>query len=243
MTKPVVGVTAWRGEFPTYAGPQILNTLETQYSDAVVESGMIPLIIPNGQSPDAASRIVKAVDGLLLTGGTDINPEMYGEGRERVEGDDIGVDRFEVALVREARAQGKPLLAICRGLQLINVALGGSLRQDVGRPGSAHEPIEAGFDPDEAEQRRHAVHLEEDALLADLFGSRELKVNTLHHQGVDRLAEELIVEGRAPDGLVEAARYKGSWWALGVQWHPERLHSEERNPLFEGLEEAIRRTP
>ncbi len=242
MTKPIVGVTPWRGEFPTYAGPQILHTLETQYSDAVIESGMIPFIIPNGQNPDAASRIIQAVDGLLLTGGTDIDPEMYGEGRERVEGADIGVDRFEVALLREARAQGKPVLAICRGLQLINVAFGGSLRQDVGKLGSAHEPIEAGFDPDEAEQRRHPVHLEEDALLADVFGLRELKVNTLHHQGIDRLAEELIVEGRAPDGLVEAARYEGSWWALGVQWHPERLDSEHRSPLFEALEKAIRRT-
>ena len=156
MTKPIVGMTAWRGEFPTYAGPQILHTLETQYSDAVIESGMVPLIIPNRQNPGSATRIVNAVDGLLLTGGTDIDPEMYGERRERVEGDDIGVDRFEVALVREARAQDKPVLAICRGLQLMNVALGGSLRQDVAKSGSAHESRHQAGDPCDLPSRQAA---------------------------------------------------------------------------------------
>ncbi len=239
MSRPLVGLTALRDEYPTWAGPQILQTLEDTYSNGVIESGMIPLVIPNGQSPESAARIVASLDGLILTGGNDIDPEMYGKERVRVEGADIAVDRFEVALVAEARKQGKPVLAICRGLQLLNVALGGTLTQDVTAAGTAHEPVSDADDPDEVEGRRHAVSLEKHGVLASLFGSDELKVNTLHHQGVDRLSDELIIEARAPDGLIEAARCRGSWWAIGIQWHPERLTSGERSPLFLGLRAAI----
>lgn len=239
MSKPLVGVTGWRGEFPTYAGPQTLDTLETTYSHALIDAGMVPVIIPNGQSPGAATEVVARVDGLVLTGGSDIDPEMYGGPRQRVEDDDIEVDRFEVALVRAARSADKPVLAICRGLQLLNVALGGTLVQDVTSPGGAHEPVEEGHDPEELERRRHPVLLSDDGLLSRVYGSTEIKVNSLHHQGVGALADELIAEGQAPDGLIEAARYRGSWWAVGIQWHPERLPIADRDPLFDALREAL----
>jgi putative glutamine amidotransferase len=239
MSMPLVGLTAWRGEFPTYAGPQTLDTLETTYSQAVIAAGMSPLIIPNGQAPESAPEVVARVDCLVLTGGSDIDPEMYGNARRRVEEDDIEVDRFEVALVRAARSANKPVLAICRGLQLLNVALGGTLNQDVASPETAHEPIEDGYDPEELERRRHPVLLTTHGILSRVYGSTEIKVNSMHHQGIETLPDDLIAEGHAPDGLIEAARYRGSWWAVGIQWHPERLPADERDPIFTELRQVV----
>ncbi len=236
-----VGLTAWRGEFPTYAGPQVLDTLETTYTSAVIDAGMLPLVIPNGLDTSLAPRMVEILDGLILTGGGDIDPATYGRLPQRVEKSDIAVDRFEIALVAAAREARKPVLAICRGLQLLNVALGGTLTQDVTAPGSAHEPIAEGYDPDEAEERRHPVTLDPAGVLASVFEATDIKVNTLHHQGVDQLAPGLIVEGVAPDGLIEAARCDGSWWAIGVQWHPERLEGEMQQQLFGAFKKELER--
>ena len=148
------------------------------------------------------------------------------------------VDDFEIAVVTAARAQDKPVLAICRGLQLLNVALGGTLAQDVLVSGTAHELINKDTDRVELNARRHVVQLEPESVLAGLYQSSEAKVNTLHHQGIERLAPELIVEARTDDGLIEAARCDGAWWALGVQWHPERMEGEHRE-LFHAFREAI----
>ncbi|MGI9609117.1 MAG: gamma-glutamyl-gamma-aminobutyrate hydrolase family protein [Acidimicrobiia bacterium] len=240
MTRPVIGITAWRRVLDTFLGPELLQTLSTYYSDAAIEAGMTPIIFPNGQSPAEAERLVAMVDGLLISGGDDIDPVSYGaETGPAVTGESQEVDEFEVALVQAARDQNKPVLAICRGIQLLNVALGGTLAQDVTSDGGVHDLIRSSTDPEELNQRRHAIHLEDQSLLATVYEASELKVNTLHHQGIDRLAEDLIVEGRAPDGLIEAARCDGSWWAVGVQWHPERMESKDHNPLFSALREAI----
>ena len=104
--------------------------------------------------------------------------------------------------------------------------------------GTAHELITDDTDTDELNARRHVVQLEPDSILTGLYGSSEAKVNTLHHQGLGELAPGLIVEGRTDDGLIEAARCDGSWWALGVQWHPERMHGEHHQ-LFGAFREAI----
>jgi putative glutamine amidotransferase len=236
--RPLVGITAWRRALDTYLGVETLQTLSTYYTNAVIDAGMTPVLLPAGQDPAEADRLMSILSGLVLSGGDDVDPGTYGAIPETVRGNDPVVDAFEVALLEAARTQDKPVLAICRGLQILNVAMGGTLKQDVLAVGTVHEPINSESDPDEVNARRHVVTFETGSMLADLYGSSEAKVNTLHHQGIDRIANELIVEARSDDGLIEAARCDGSWWALGVQWHPERM-DRDHHEVFHALREAI----
>jgi putative glutamine amidotransferase len=238
LSKPLVGITAWRRTLDTYYGADRLQTLSTFYTDSIIDAGMIPVMLPNGQDPADAARLVTGLDGLLLSGGDDVDPESYGVKENISRGHDRDVDRFEIALVQAAREQGKPVLAICRGLQLLNVALGGTLNQDVTSDEGVHERFTDTTTAEEMNARRHVVRFEEGSLLADLYGSVEAKVNTLHHQGVEDLAPALVIEGRTDDGLIEAARCDGSWWALGVQWHPERMEGDHQS-IFSAFRRAI----
>lgn len=236
--KPLVGITAWRRQLDTFYGPERLQSLAVFYGEAVAEAGMIPFIIPNGQDPGEAEKVMSNLGGLVLSGGDDVDPATYDAEPEASRGIDPEVDRFEIALVEAARGQGKPVLAICRGLQVLNVALGGTLRQEITAAGTSHELIPKPIDPDEMNARRHTVIFEPGSRIEEIYGSSEAKVNSLHHQGLEEVAPDLIVEGRTEDGHVEAARCRGNWWALGVQWHPERMDGEHRR-IFEAFREAI----
>lgn len=236
--RPLVGINAWRRKLDTYLGPEVLQTLSTYYSDSIIRAGMTPVMLPNGQDPDEAARLVSLVDGLVLSGGDDIDPSSYGDENKGSKGNDPAADNFEVALVMAARDQGKPVLAICRGLQILNVALGGTITQEITAPGTPHEPITEDSDPDEVNSRRHVVRFEDGSRIAEIYGATEAKVNTLHHQGLSSVGDGLIVEGRSDDGLIEAARCDGEWWALGVQWHPERMEGDHQ-AIFEAFRDAI----
>lgn len=234
--KPVVGITAWRRLLETFYGPDTLQTLSAYYSDSVARAGMTPVMFPAAVEPADADRLVAMVDGVIISGGDDVDPTSYGAENTDSKRTHTEVDAFEIAVVGAAQAQGKPLLAICRGLQLLNVALGGTLQQEVTAEGGVHEPVSP--DHEEMNARRHVVRFEDGSVLAGIYGTDEAKVNTLHHQGLDRLADELTIEGRTDDDLVEAARFSGDWWALGVQWHPERLEDEHQR-LFTAFREVI----
>lgn len=229
--RPLVGVTTWRRRLDTSYGPDSLMTLSVSYTDAMLEAGLVPVMIPAGLDAGDALLLVDIVDGLLVSGGDDVHPRTYGQEPTASRGIDDDVDTFELALIRAAREAGKPVLAICRGLQILNVALGGTLHQEVTSEGGVHELIARDSDPEEVNTRRHIVRFEEGSILAGLYGSDEAKVNTLHHQGIDRIAADLVVEARSDDGLVEAARVAGDWWALGVQWHPEKMGPDHRHLL------------
>lgn len=235
--KPVAGITAWRRTLDTYYGPDHLQTLSTHYSDSLIDAGILPVIIPNGQSTEDAPALVSMFDGILISGGDDLDPASYDEEPTAAKHYDAEVDRFEIALLEAAREQRKPVLAICRGLQLLNVAMGGTLHQEVTTPGGVHDTF-SGITPDEMNARRHIVSFEEGSLLGDLYGSSEAKVNTLHHQGIKDLGDGLIVEAVAEDGLIEALRHDGDWWVVGVQWHPERMEDEHQR-LFAAFREAM----
>jgi putative glutamine amidotransferase len=236
--RPLVGITSWRRTLDTYYGADPLQTLTTFYVDSVIAADMTPLIIPNGQDPAVAPGLVETIDGLLLSGGDDVDPASYGEELTATKRHDGSVDRFEIALIEAARNQGKPILAICRGLQILNVALGGSLRQEVNGESDAHPGIGKDMTAQDWDARSHVVQFEDDSILGALYGSSEAKVNSLHHQGIAKLAADLVVEGRTDDGLIEAARYQGDWWVLGVQWHPERMDGEHQR-VFSAFRDTI----
>ncbi|HEX7052460.1 MAG TPA: type 1 glutamine amidotransferase [Burkholderiales bacterium] len=189
---------------------KLLDYLEHTVAEWLLERGALPLLIPVSAQ---AARYVAALDGVLLQGGADISPLAYGEAPRRPEwaGDPMR-DRFEIELVQACLAAGKPVLGICRGAQLINVALGGSLHQDI----PAHRSD--GYD-----LHAHEVRFEPGSGLARLYGGLgPRRVVSIHHQAIDRLGRDLAVEARAvDDGIVEAIRMKGRSYVCAVQWHPE----------------------
>ncbi len=205
-----------------------LQYLEQSIAHWIMGHGALAFMVPTlGFDAEVSRRrvsvqhYVDALDGLLLQGGADVSPTTYGQQPLKPEwaGDPIR-DRYEIELIDGFMGQGKPVLGICRGCQLINVAFGGSLYQDI----PTQQPT-AGVhvDMDAYDQHRHEVVFERDSRLAELYaGEMGGRVNSIHHQAVDRLGGDLRVEARSSgDGIVEAIRAKGPTFVAGVQWHPE----------------------
>ena len=191
------------------------------YTDSLHSARLRPFILPL-LDPGDADAMLEGMDGLVLTGGEDIDPRHYGLRAHPELGDvHAGRDSFELALVRAAMARRLPTLAICRGIQIANVALGGTLVQDLPSewPGALqHE----GTWP--RDQRVHGVRVEARSRLAKSLGAEKLTVNSFHHQAVASLAPGLTAVAHAPDGVIEGVEWTGDdWWMLGVQWHPEEL--------------------
>lgn len=209
------------------------------YSEAVVEAGGLPLMVAN-LDPALAAGYAQTADALLLTGGGDIDPARYGETPDRDLGSvDPERDAFELELYRAFREAGKPVLGVCRGVQLINTAHGGTLHQ--------HLPsVSATWQHDQQDLRGmpfHEVQLEPGSALARAFGATTVRTNSYHHQAVDKVGAGLKAVARAGDGIVEALEAESGSFVLGVQWHPEmsfRYASEQRAP-FDALLEALLR--
>ncbi|NUO63458.1 MAG: gamma-glutamyl-gamma-aminobutyrate hydrolase family protein [Gemmatimonadaceae bacterium] len=196
--------------------------LNEAYTDAIAGAAMLPLVVPPLDTA-RADEIVAAVDGIVLTGGEDVDPARYGAARHpATEGLHGARDGWEIALLAAARAARRPVLAICRGIQVANVALGGTLVQDL--PSERPSAI-AHARSDDREERVHDVDVTPGSRLAAALGATHLRVNSSHHQALDRVAPGLAVTAAAPDGVVEGAEWTGDdgWWMLGVQWHPEEL--------------------
>ncbi len=216
-TPRIVAVTATtellRGE------PRV--RLNQAYTDALASVGLIPLVVPP-LAPARAGDLLDRVDGLLLSGGEDVAPRRYdASAHPAIQGVHDERDAWEIALARAAREHGTPTFAICRGLQVLNVALGGTLVQDI--PSQVQGALSHAEDA-RRHERLHDVEVEPDSTLAAIAGATRFSVNTLHHQSLDRIAPGLRVTARADDGVVEAAEWAGDdWWMLGAQWHPEEL--------------------
>ncbi len=212
------------------------------YVRSVLAAGGVPLILSPLLGPSFAARALDGIDGLLLTGGEDIHPAWFGAApsphlyppnRER--------DLFELALFATARQRELPILGICRGIQLVNVALGGTLYQDL--PSERAGPV--AHDPGGARDvRSHAIELRPGSRVAAAMGGTALSVNSFHHQAVERLGSGLLATGWSADGLIEAAESApNAPWLLAVQWHPEEMHADAQAPdrgLFRALVEAAR---
>lgn len=205
--------------------------LNTAYVRALEGAGLVPLAVPTMLAPERAAAALQGVRGLVLTGGEDVAPERYGATPHARLGDvDPVRDAAELALITEARRRRVPILAICRGIQILNVALGGTLYQDLDteRPSAVPHSGESS----------HTVRLEPGSLLERTLGAREATVNSSHHQAIRDLAPGLKAVAWADDGLIEAAEPAdpSAPWMMAVQWHPEDL---TERALFDGFARAV----
>ncbi len=220
--------------------------MSQRYVDVLTASGAIPWVIPLLEGNEAALRsIYERLDGLFLPGGVDVDPAVYGELRSSLCGrTDPARDWVELLLVRWALADKKPVLAVCRGAQLVNVAVGGSLYQDVG---TQHpEAIKHDHFPIGGRRRdalAHEVHLAAGSRLQQLLGTDSLAVNSMHHQGIARLAPGLVPVATSPDGLIEGVETGNGHFLIGVQWHPEDLVDVDprMKRLFDAFIDAAKR--
>lgn len=197
--------------------------LNSAYVTSLENAGLVPLVVPPLRNDEAARAIVSRVDGVLLTGGEDVEPSLYGQERNEKSGTaNEPRDRTEIALIRAARELKKPILAICRGPQVLNVALGGTLIQDI--PSQVPGALEHN-ERDERAGRVHDVIIEKGSRIAEAIGATSISVNSLHHQSVLDVAPDLKITARAPDGVVEGVEsIDEDWWVMGVQWHPEEMN-------------------
>ncbi len=204
------------------------------YVDALTRAGALPLLLPV-LDPALADEVVADMDGLLLTGGGDISPSWYGqEPVPEVYGVDLDRDRWELALITAARAAGLPILGVCRGAQILNVAAGGSLIQDLPSVSQESHGLRV-REHDEV----HPVGIEPGSMLADVVGSERLGVNSLHHQSLALVGRGLRAVAWSPDGVIEAVESAERAPILAVQWHPELMIDHPRHQLlFDWLVDA-----
>jgi putative glutamine amidotransferase len=213
--------------------------LNAAYLRSVSAAGGVPLVLSPLIGASNAAHALDGVDGLVLTGGEDIDPAWYNSDRSPLlDPPSRERDLFELALFAAGRQRELPILGICRGIQLINVALGGTLHQDL--PSERPGPVDhnrAGTRTD----RSHAIRVAPGSLAAEALGATSLRVNSFHHQGIRDLAPGLVATGWGEDELVEAVEgAEGQPWMLAVQWHPEEMHADAGAPdrgLFKALVE------
>jgi putative glutamine amidotransferase len=239
---PVIGITCTEVQAEHAERPPKIGQNRT-YVRAVTRAGAAPVLIPYITIEPRLRALYVVLDGLLLSGGDDVDPAHYGERvHEKCRAIDPQRDEMELMLARWAIDDGKPLLAICRGIQVLNVALGGSLYQDIQAqiPGAERHDWYPGYPRD---HRPHTVAILPDTRLAHILEATTLPVNSLHHQALKDVAPGLIVTARAPDGIVEAAEADDHPFAVAVQWHPEELADSDlcAQHLFDALVEACPR--
>jgi putative glutamine amidotransferase len=201
--------------------------MSQRYIQTLTNAGALPWLIPLVSDEETLRGIYESLDAVFLPGGADIDPASYGTAPHAMcDKTDRDRDRVELALAKWAIADGKPVLGVCRGMQLINVALGGSLYQDLATQfpnGIKHDYFPFGGSGHTRDYLAHDVRIAADSRLARLFGGDQIKVNSMHHQGVRAVAAGLVPAAHAPDGLVEALEGTGPGYLLAVQWHPEAL--------------------
>ncbi len=238
MKRPVIGITSSIGEIPGRRNA-FEFTSGIDYNQSVLDAGGIPFILPNHSNNEIIKEQISHLDGLLLSGGVDLDPLLYGENcLENLGSISPERDFFELAILSEYLKTGKPVLGICRGLQLINVHYGGTLYQDVSY-------IERDINIQHRQKYlpelpTHDIKIDKNNLLYDILGEKA-RVNSFHHQMIRTLGKNLTVIATAPDGVIEAFQDKKHPFFYGVQWHPEMMAArgdENMKKLFRAFVEA-----
>jgi putative glutamine amidotransferase len=232
MTASLVALTSTTKDI----GGMMRVRLNEAYVNAVRAAGLTPLILPPIE-PSELEPVLAAVQGIVLTGGEDVDPAEYGAATgAKTDAPHRPRDRCELALVRLAHEKRLPTLAICRGIQVVNVALGGTLIQDI----ASECPTTINHDQSkEREMRVHEVSIDRQSKLAAAVGDTRISVNSSHHQALARVADGLRVTARSPDGIIEGAEWeRDDWWMLAVQWHPEEL-TDDGKPWDRGVFRAF----
>jgi putative glutamine amidotransferase len=236
--RPRILVTCWRRPLPTYLGEQtVLDTLDPAYAARVFEAGGLPLLVsrPDG---DAIDELLDVADGLLLTGGGDVDPSAYGAAPENVAEAELDADLFELTLIKAARERQLPTLAVCRGAQVLAVAHGGRLSQRLSS-GGGHAELD-GLAPEEILAARHPVEVVPGSRVHRALGDGPLRVNTIHHHEIADPGELEVTATAADGAVIEAVEPRSGWPCVGVQWHPEKMSEPEQAGLFTQLVSATR---
>lgn len=236
--KPIIGIV------PAIDEEKDLYFFNKDHIKVIEEAGGTPIIIPYFTSTNRVHEILHILDGLYLTGGYDIDPTLFGEEPHP----NLGVitrvrDDFEIVIIQKVLALDKPVLAVCRGSQILNVALGGTMYQDIysqkNTPLLQHQQKAIDSHPS------HYTHIEKNTLLYKLVKRQKIKVNSRHHQANREVGKGLIVSGKASDGIIEAVESKVHRFVLGLQWHPENMAAngdESSIKIYDGFIEACKQT-
>lgn len=226
--RPLIGITCSRavgGTWGFYSPGHFMDYTFNEYSQAIQHCGGAPVLIPVAQNRETLRTILDRLDGLLLSGRPDINPRHYGEEPLAGLGEiDEGLDLMELEIARFASQRDLPILAICRGIQVLNVSQGGTLYQDI--PVQVKEGINHSQKADKG-VNTHSISIETKTSLHRIFRKKEIWVNGKHHQAIKELAPGLIMSAKAKDGIVEAVEHPSKKFVLGVQWHPEGTWKED----------------
>jgi putative glutamine amidotransferase len=233
--RPLIGVTM----DDEHARPGV-HVLRDDYVRSVEQAGAIPVVLAPG-GPDDAAPLLDRLDGLLLSGGVDVDPALFDEPpHPRLRRVDRQRDEFELALVREALRRDIPILAICRGIQVLNVATGGTLIQDLP---SGIAGAERHDRPEPRSGRVHEIGIEKGTRLLGILGATNVSVNSFHHQAVSRVGTGFVVSARCDeDGVIEGIEMPDRRFVVGVQWHPETFwdHPDSFQSLFDAQADACR---
>jgi len=230
---PLIGITCG---FTKNESGAFVCQIGQAYIQAVQKAGGVPLMITVWSDDSSLSALLPRLDGLVFTGGGDIDPERFnGKPHPKIYGISPERDEMEFALLSKALDSRKPFLAICRGIQVLNIAFGGDLYthiQDQLQPSLKHD----WYPKFSRDKLAHEVSLVSGSKLDEIFGAKQIRVNSLHHQGIARVGKGLKATAFAPDGLVEGLEVEGADFALGVQWHPECLPDDPgMQSLFKAL--------
>jgi|Deesub1362B_J571_1020462.scaffolds.fasta_scaffold00021_58 putative glutamine amidotransferase len=219
MKKPIIGVT------PSFYSTSERFALNLEYVESIKEAGGIPVILPYiDKSVNDVKEIVSKIDGLLLAGGGDILPKLFGEEPESTKLVVPERDRFEIKITRECYKNKIPVFGICRGCQVINVAMGGKLIQDI-KTGIQHYQDAPGKEP------THTIFIEKESILYKTLKKQKIMVNSFHHQAIKKPGKNLYISARSKDGIIEAIEARNHPFFVGVQFHIEYLWKKNRNFL------------